>query len=425
MNKLGYSAAAAGNHDYDYTEDNFKLLASSSSFPWLGANVYVRETGKAAAYLKPYTIIKKAGKRIAVIGIAGQHTATSTLPPYVKHLDFRDESGEAAKWTEEVGKLRPDAIVILAHVGLGMRTGPKADISTWTFTAGGDSHGTLSIARAAKGADVVIGGHAHNGLLKGYHDPESGALIAESFYGLTDVSKIDLEFDDASGRFKGAADELIPLWTDQTGEDPAVTELIKKFTADVDEEMNKVLGESETDLGFNPDGFNSSIGNWMTDAMRRQTGADIAVQNTAGIRSVMRRGTLRMRDVYQVMPFENTLVTLKMTGAQLLKLLEDNLSGGRAKIQISGLTARFRLSPDGKAQDLALESGGKPVSPEDEFAVVTNNYLTSGGTGGRAFSEGKDIKDTMLPLREYLIKDVRENSPLKLPDGPRFIKLDY
>jgi len=424
MNKLGYSASAVGNHDYDYAEDNLKLLVSSSSFPWLGANVYVKETGKAVSYLKPYTIIKKAGKRIAVIGIAGRHTATSTLPLYVKHLDFRDESGEAARWTEEVKKLHPDAIVILAHVGLGMRTGPKADISTWTFTTEEDGRGTLNIARAAKGADVVIGGHAHNGLLKGYHDPESGALIAESFYGLTDVSKIDLEFDDATGKFKGAGDELIQLWTDQTGEDPAVTEIIKRFTADVDKEMNKVLGESEADLGFNPDGFNSPIGNWMTDAMRRQSGAEIAVQNTAGIRAVMRRGILKMRDVYQVMPFENTLVTLKMTGAQLVKLMEDNLRGGRAQMQISGLTVRFRLSPDGKARDIALERGGKLVSPGDEFTVVTNNYLTSGGTGGGAFGGGRDIKDTMLPLREYLIKDVRENSPLKLPAGPRFIKLD-
>jgi 2',3'-cyclic-nucleotide 2'-phosphodiesterase/3'-nucleotidase len=424
MNQLGYSAVCVGNHDYDYTEDNLKVLVSSSSFPWLGANVYLKDTGKETSYLKPYTIVEKAGKKIAVIGIAGRHTSTSTFPLYVKHLDFRDEAGEAAKWTEEVKKFNPDAIIILAHLGFGAGVGSKTDISTWTFTDEETDYGTTPIARAAKGVNVVIGGHNHVGLLKGYHDPKSGVLIAESYFGLTDVSKIDLEFDDATGKFKGATDELIPLWTDTTGEDPKVIETIKRFSVSVDKEMDKPLGESEADLGFDADGLNSPVGNWMTDAMRRQAKTDMAFQNTAGIRSVMKKGILKMRDIYQVMPFENTLITLKMTGAQLKKLMGDNLRGGRAKMQISGLVVKFKLSPDGKAADIALERNGKVIADTDEFSVVTNNYLTSGGSGGRAFNEGKDITDTMKPVRDYLIKDVRETSPLKLPAGPRFIKLD-
>jgi 2',3'-cyclic-nucleotide 2'-phosphodiesterase (5'-nucleotidase family) len=423
MNQLGYSAVAIGNHDYDYGENNVKLLVSKSSFTWLGANVHLKTTGGEPSYLRPYAIIEKAGKKIAVIGLAGRHTTTSTLPLFVKHLDFGDEPSEAAKWTEEVKKLNPDAIIILAHLGFGAGANAKKDISK-TFSTEEITNGTLQIARAAKGADVVIGGHNHAGLAKGYHDKESGALIAESYFGLTEFSKIDLEFDDATGKFTGAKDELIPLWLDKTGEDPKVTETIKKFSSSVDKEMDKPLGKSEVDLGFDSDGFNAPIGNWITDAMRRQSGVDIAFQNTPGIRASMKKGILKMRDIYQVMPFENTLVKLKMTGAQLRTLIGDNISGGKAKMPMSGLTVKFRLSPDGKATDIALERGGKPVTPMEEFTVVTNNYLTNGGSGGRAFNEGRDITDTLLPARESLIKDVKENSPLKLPDGPRFIKLD-
>jgi len=424
MNQLGYSAAVVGNHEYDYNEDNLKIALSGSSFPWLGANVYIKKIGKAPSYLKPYVIIEKAGKKIAVIGIAGAHTTTSTFPLYVKHLEFRDEKNEAAKWTQEVKKFNPDAIIILTHLGFGAGIGPKADISTWTFTSDDTSdYGTLAIARAAKGANVVIGGHNHVGLLKGYYDRQSGVLIAESYFGLTDVSKIDLEFDDVTGKFKGAKDELIPLWTDSTGEDREVTETITKFSVSVNKEMDMPLGSSEADLGFDSDSLNSPIGNWMTDAMRRQAGTEMAFQNTAGIRSDMKKGVLKMRDIYQVMPFENTLVTLKMTGAQLHKLLTYNLSGGKAKMQMSGLTAKFKLSPEGKITDLILERDGKIITPESVFTVVTNNYLTSGGSGGRAFNEGSNITDTALPVRDLLIKDIRETSPLKLPSGPRFIKL--
>ena len=121
------------------------------------------------------------------------------------------------------------------------------------------------------------------------------------------------------------------------------------------------------------------------------------------------------------MPFENTLVTLKLTGAQL-KTAGRQPPGGRAKMQSPALLSSG--SPEGKTMDLALERNGKAIADTDEFSVVTNNYLTSGGSGGRAFNEGKDITDTMLPVRDYLIKDVKETSPLKLPAGPRFIKLD-
>ena len=422
MNQLGYSAVEVGNHDFDYAEPNLRNLVAASSFTWLGANVYVKKTGARADYLKPYTIIERAGKRIAVIGIAGRHTSTSTFPAYVKHLDFRDEAAEAARWTEEVKKLKPDAIIILAHVGFGGDFGGTVDISTWTFTAAQTAYGTLPIARAAKGANVVIGGHNHVGLTRGYFDKESSTLIAESFFGLTEVSKISLEFDDATGKFKGATDEIVPLWTDKTGEDPAVAATIKGFTAEVDKEMGQVIGESAVDLGFSEKGLDSDIGNWFTDAMRRQAGTDAAFQNTAGIRADLKKGPVRLRDIFQVMPFDNTLVKLTMTGEQLIKLMTDNLRGGRSKLQVSGLKITFHNSPQGTAE-VTLFRNGRQVLPGDKLTVATNNYLTTGGTGGKAFSEAGKSEDTMLPIRDLLTKDIKENPVKAAPEGGRLTLL--
>ena len=421
MNQLGYAACDVGNHDYDYSEPNLRKVAAASAFPWLGANVYVKNTGKPVDYLKPYTVIERAGKRIAVIGLAGRHTSTSTLPANVKHLEFRDEAAEAAKWTQEVRrKEKPDVIIILAHVGISGDVYGIMDISTWTFTAAQTSYGTLPIARASK-ADVVIGGHNHFGMEKGYHDGESGALLAESYFGLTDVSRIDLEFDDATGKFKGASDELIPLWVDKTGEDTAVTGTIKAFSADVDKEMGKVISESAVNLGVSAAGLDSDIGNWFADAMRRQAGTDAAFQNTAGIRSDMKKGLITLRDIFQIMPFENTLVKLTMTGAQLKKLMADNLRGGFSKLQISGIEVKFRKTPEGP-RDVTIWRGGTEVKPEDKFTVATNNYLTTGGTGGAAFSEAEKSEDTLLPIRDLLLKDIKEHPVKAAPAGGR-IKL--
>ncbi|MCM2267671.1 MAG: bifunctional metallophosphatase/5'-nucleotidase [Elusimicrobiales bacterium] len=423
MNQLGYAAATVGNHDYDYTEANLKVVISSSSFPWLGANVYIKDTGAQTGYLKPYVIVERAGKRIAVVGIAGRHTATSTLPANVKHLEFRDEAAEAARWTREAREVgRADAVIILAHLGLGGDVYGKTDVSTRTFTPEQASYGTLALARASK-AEVVFGGHVHTGLEKGYHDPESGSLLAESYFGLTSVTRVLLEFDDVTGKFTGATAQLLPLWTDTTGEDPAVTETLKTYSALVDREMGKVISASEVDLGTSPTGLDSGIGNWFTDAMRRQARTDAAFQNTAGIRADIKKGELRIRDVFQVMPFENTLVKLTLTGDQIKRLIADNLRGGFSKLQLSGLKVRFRNTPEGP-RDIVVERSGAELKPGDKLTVATNNYLTTGGTGGKVFDEAEKSEDTLLPIRDLLLKDLKENPLKAAPEGGRITRLD-
>ena len=423
MAQLGYSASAVGNHDYDYTEANLKQVISASGLPWLGANVYVKETGAPAAYLKPYVIVEKAGKRIAVIGIAGRHTATSTLPANVKHLEFRDEAAEAARWAAEVRRTeKPDAVVMLVHAGFGADLYGQVEVSTWTFPADKTFSGTLPVARAAR-PDVLLGGHNHVGMQKGYFDKESGTLLSESYFGLTSVTRVNLDFDDKTGRLKGAAAELVPLWTDVTGEDPAVLETLKAFSGQVDKEMSAKLGESAVDMGGSKTGLDSAIGNWFTDAMRRQSGADVALQNTAGIRAELRKGDVLIRDIFQVMPFENTLVKLTMTGDQLKRLLADNLKGGFAKLQVSGMKVYFRKGEKG-AQDLRLERNGAEIKPEEKLTVATNNYLTTGGTGGKVFAEAETSDDTMQPIRDLLVKDIQANPVKALPDGGRIVLLD-
>ncbi|HAH32648.1 MAG TPA: hypothetical protein DCL44_10090 [Elusimicrobia bacterium] len=423
MNQLGYSAGVTGNHDYDYTESNLKTLVSSAAFHMLGANIYAKATGKNVDYLKPYVIIEKAGERIAVLGIAGTHTSHSTLPSNVAHLVFAGEPGDTAKWMEEIRRQKPDAVIVLAHIGLGGDFGGrKVDISTITLTDEEAAYGTIPMARAAKDAAVVIGGHSHTGLLNGYFDKPSSTLLAESFWGLTDVTKVDLDFDDATGRFKGAKAELIPLWIDKTGQDAEVIKTISSLSVEVNKEMDKAVSETAVDLGLSQEGLDSPIGNWVTDAMRRQSGMELAFQNTAGIRSVLTKGLIKTRDVYQVMPFENTLITLTMTGAQLLELAADNIRHGRSALQVSGLSIKFHDGQNGKATGLLLEKDGKEIKPEDKFSVATNNYLTTGGTGGKAFTKAEKSQDTMRPIRDLLIKDLKENPITAVPTGGRITK---
>ena len=247
-------------------------------------------------------------------------------------------------------------------------------------------------------------------------------MIAESFQELTHVTKVDLDFDDATGEFKSARAELLPLWTDKTGQDSEVLKTISALSVGVDEEMDKVVSETAVDLSFSPEGLDSSIGSWMTDAMRRQAGTDLAFQNTAGIRAGFNKGRIKVRDVYQIMPFENTLVTLTMTGSQLLELVRDNLHHDRSNLQVSGLSVKFHESPDDKILEIRLEKGGKKIEPKDKFSVVTSNYMTTGGTGGRMFTKAGNLQDTLRTVRDALITDLKENPITTAPPGGRITR---
>ena len=111
-----------------------------------------------------------------------------------------------------------------------------------------------------------------------------------------------------------------------------------------------------------------------------------------------------------------------MTGGQLSELVRDNLYHGRSGLQVSGLSVKFREGPDGKITEIRLEKDGKEIKPEDKFSVVTNNYLTTGGTGGKAFTKAGNLQDTMRTVRDALIQDLKENPIKAVPASGRIIK---
>lgn len=420
MNQLGYAAAVPGNHDYDYGEAPLKAMVSSAAFAMLGANVYVKGTGAPAPYLKPYVVLERGGRKIAVLGLMNGYTSTLTFPPYVKHLEFRDEAAAAARLLPELKKAGADAVIAIAHLGLSDELSLKRlDISTWTFPADG---GTLRVARGAPGIDLILGGHNHAAFLKGWRDPVSGTWLGESGYGLSYVTRAELDFDDGTAKLKGIKVENLPLWTDETGEDPAVIKTVAGFGADVEREMGQAVGAALGDLGFSPEGLDSAIGNWGCDVTRAAAGTDLAFQNTKGIRSEIRKGEVRLRDLYQAVPFDNTVVTMRLTGAQIKRMLADNIYNGRSLMQVSGLEVAFK-GVSGRPAEVRIYRGGREIGDAEEFTVATNSYLAGGGDGGGVFSNGKDLKDTLLPVRDMLI-DAFKAGPVSPPATGRIRRLE-
>ncbi|MBI4051653.1 MAG: bifunctional metallophosphatase/5'-nucleotidase [Elusimicrobia bacterium] len=422
MNALGYAAMVIGNHEFDFGEENLNQLASLATFPLLGANVYRKLDRKRPEYLKPYIIHEVDGIRFGIFGLVTRTTPRSTLPQMVAHLQFPSEPAEAQWLVKELKKQKVDVVVGLTHVGFVESMAlKKVDPTEWTPTAKDlATHGDIEIARKAPGIDILLGGHMHTGLVRPYRDPISGTIISQSFMYLTAATRLELTFDDQTHKLSKVEGNLVDLWVDEVGEDPQAKDRVDYFVEKVGKDLDQVIGEAVSDIKRRDKELDSPIGNWMTDIMRQKFGADIAFQNTYGIRNDIFKGPISMRHVFSVMPFDNTLVTLEMKGKHVLELVQDNLIGPATNMQMSGLKVQYRISPgQDKPKEIKIQVGDQPLQINRAYRVVTNNYLTTGGTGGEAFKLGSHVKDTGIPIRSVLMDYVKKNSPIRPPKEQR------
>jgi len=166
--------------------------------------------------------------------------------------------------------------------------------------------------------------------------------------------------------------------------------------------MGQKVGEAASDFD------QPALGTFINEVMRKASGADIAVQNPGGIRTEMHKGVLTVADVYRVMPFDNTLVTVEVTGRQIVQLLR------WTPMYVSGVQVHWQTDTDGNVTGVEVEmGGGKPLDQTRTFRVATNNYLAFGASD--ILTGGGNKKDTGLVIRDLMIEELQNSSPVQRP----------
>ena len=422
MNAAGYAASAIGNHEFDHGVEAFQAAVSSATFKVLGANI--SRDGAPVPWAAPYTIVETGGVKLGIIGITNQNTPELTIGD-VRELSFASEKETLLKVLPEVEKLGLNAIIVLLHDGT--YTGDKLDGSAWQPPAAAVGKGPLALARAAAGrVQVILGGHMHTLLTSGYRDTATDTLIGESGTGLLYASRVELTFDDKTGKFIGAADRAVPLRVDAAGEDPAVLAVLGPLEKSVAARMDLPLGSAAADILRGPRGpefTDSPLGSLFCDMIRAYAGTDAAVQNTEGLRADLLKGPITFRSVYQTVPFDGVLVTARLSGARLRALLAEGLSGGKPELQVSGLQVEYGGADNGRPGTLAVSVGGKPVEPDKYYSVAINDFFLRSPRWRPLVAGEQDNKEIIL--RDILISAIqRAPRPLTPPAPGRMRSLN-
>jgi len=389
MNYLKFDAMAVGNHEFDWGQEVLQKLSSISNFPYLSANI-VDKDGKYLPYLKPYVIIERKGLKIAIIGLTTPETAYITKPDYVKDLKFLDPVEILPNIIDDVRNKGANLVVVLSHLGF------DAD---------------KELAEKVSGIDVIVGGHSHTVVTNPV--VVRGVIITQAGYNGIYLGVLEIKIQPETNIILGYTreNELKTVFAGPENKfDEKVAQIVDKYNSQLKEEFAKVVGETLVDLvrNYNEE---SNVGNVICDAMREAVSADIAFQNSGGIRTDIQKGPITMELVYTLLPFDNVLVTMDLTGKQILQLLEQSATLQKGILQQSGLKVKYDMTKPVGQRVVEVFVGDKPLELDKVYKVVTNDFLAAGGDNFVTFKEGKNLVYGDM-LRDVFIEYLKKHSPI-------------
>lgn len=385
LNEMGLDVLTAGNHDFNYGLERLLELKKLAKFPILGANVTYKDSGKPV--LESHVIKQFDGVKVGIFGLATPETAYKTHPNNVRDITFTDPVAAARQQVEQLqGKV--DVIIALAHLGMD---GSSTDTSA-------------KVAEQVDGIDLIIDGHSHQEMNTFIHD----TLIVQTGEYANNIGIVDLEVKD--GKVVALEGRLI---SEAETENVMGDANIQAVIDTIKNEQNKVLDEVVAHSSVVLDGERaivrtqeSNLGNLITDAMLYVTGADVAMTNGGGIRASIEAGDMTKGDIITVLPFGNYVVTMDVTGAEIVAALQhgagDYPDAKGAFPQVAGISFAIDESkPKGEKVHTVLVNG-RAIEPGRTYSLATNDFLAVGGDEYVMF-EGQAITGHYQALDEALI----------------------
>ncbi|AIF54123.1 bifunctional UDP-sugar hydrolase/5'-nucleotidase [Pelosinus sp. UFO1] len=404
MNYTHFDAMTLGNHEFDWGIDVLKQRIQQSAFPYICANVIDKRTGKPADFVKPYIVLERKGVKIGIIGIATPETAYKTNPKMIENYTFADPIATVNKLVPVLKKQGVQIIIALTHLGSEM-------------DSQGNLHGdAVQLAQEVDGLDAVISGHSHQEVFGQVHS----VPVVQAYYNGRAVGKIDITYNKRNRKVETAVASVTTLSSMDQLTDQQVKAMIEDSQKEIAPVKNIVVGHTLNALPHDRNEMaQTTLGQWVTDTLRQTAGADIAFQNTGGLRTGIMSGDITMGNLYEVMPFDNTLFTVEMTGAQVMQVLEYGIGNKKiGMLQYSGLKIAYEtLSPAGVRIAAVMATDGTLLQSEKKYKVVINDFMAVGGDGFTMFREGTNLHDTGIPVRDIIAEALRKQQVIDfLPD---------
>jgi 2',3'-cyclic-nucleotide 2'-phosphodiesterase/3'-nucleotidase len=411
MREVGVVASAIGNHEFYNGIVQIKKWAKDGKFVFLAANIFNKKTDQPVKWAQPYLIVKKAGIKIAFIGLATQETPYTTKHKYVADLVFKDPAICAQHWIDylKAGKDptgKPDVIIALTHIP------SQQDLNTGKIIG---SRELFSLCNNTRGLDAVISAHSHL-IVSGYvnHIPviqaySYGRAIGHLIIVLNKQGKVVKIIPQV---------DLIYKWKNKIKPDVVAQARIIRYVKLLPANMHEVIGVATTTFYRHPSYSRvgqlqlSPLGAWICEAMRQHFHTQIGMLNIGAVRDILPAGKITRLQVMRFYPFQDNAVTLKISGASLYKMLNKHVARG---LQFAGIKVFYdRRAKLGRRVVKVTLSDGTLIDKHKYYSVVATQFMLGGGDK-MGFPDAIDIKDTQQKVIDALVDFIKQQKKISPP----------
>ena len=443
MNALKYDAMAVGNHEYNFGLKVLEKARSEAKFPFLSANTYeTGAQGTPATHYQPYVVKEVQGVKIGILGLTTPGIPYWENPPNYAGLEFHETVSEAKKWVPILrSKEKVDVVVIAMHMGIeeDLRTGIPNPSTVPNENA------AIAIARQVPGVDVILMGHTHRDVpsifVKGDYvitetDPTEkasydGVLLTQANRWASHVARVDLYLDRGEGNhwhLVAKSARTMPV-TEKTEIDPEIAKLGEPYDKETQAWLGRNIGESSEELTAQGCRFQDTAIIDLIQRVQLEAGkADVSMAACFNPSARIPKGAVTVRDIAGMYEYENTLVTVELTGQQLKDALEhstryfkeyqpgkslndlvDTRVPGYNFDVAEGVSYDIDLTKPVGQRIINLKFKNQPLSMTQKLRVVTNNYRVNGGGGFTMYKNAPVVYRSSAEVRELIIDWVERN----------------
>lgn len=376
MRLMGYAASAFGNHELDWDRERFLSNTLRGGFPYLAANVIVTGPEGRALGLRPYRLLTRRGVKVAVVGLAARKASWTAMPGRMKGLEVVPDDVALDVAIPAARAEGATVVVVVTDGCLDDWPAMLAAHPAWgpAFVAGRDCDADYP---EAVGATRLVYPGRH---LQGY------AAVAVTVRA-------------------GAVSAVTPSWVDvvTTPKGPGAEPKTVAVLAEWQQKLAPLLGEV---IGYSKAGVaqdSAEMSRWLTTALRDTFKTDAALLNRRGVRQGLPPGAITRATVWDLIPFDNQVLVVKVRGDHLLAALKN------IEARSTGITADGEQLVDGK---------GKPLAKDKTYTVATVDYLYLGGDGFKLMEDDREPVQTKLSWQQTLAdwtaaQKTNETTPLE------------
>lgn len=424
MKEVGYDAVTPGNHDWSYGAERLKELEKIGGFPILAANV---TTLNGDDFFEQNYLVKEVTAddgtklKVGVVGVIDDEFYRSTASDNIAGLTFEEEAQEATKIAQYLNDVEKcDIVLAMTH----------------------QSNCEEFIANI-KGIDAVLAGHEHIVMDESYPDSEGKLVpVVEAGYYMNNIGVMELTLD-AESKEIVSVDERFYTMENDIAENEQVKESISEIEKQQQVTLSQAIGYTENAYPYSWEDVRiaqQDIGKLVTESYMEFTGADVAFENAGGIRAGLDAGDITYQDVISISPYGNVVVTKKLTGKEIIDILNQSLAIGKACDDVytiqkeavakgedpyqyswpedSGSYLQFSgidVETNENGQIISAKINGTDVNEKEMYVVAMNNYL--GESDLYTVLPAAGVEQEFGTCEQALIKYIRNRNNVNEAEG--------